>query len=305
MHMSARNNRLASTLGALALAITDKTAVSSQETTGAGGSAAAALVTIATRPGLSIESLRKILGISQPAAVRLVDRLAAEGLVAREPGHDGRTRALRCTAAGQGQAQAILAARRNSVSPVLSALGAGEQEELSRLLETLLAILPATRDQARHLCRLCDHAACQGSWCPVDRAAPPGPAGEKQPPAATTGTALTGDQIVTYSDGMEDGQIFKALADPTRRALLDLLFEHDGQTVTNLESHTQMTRFGVMKHLRVLEGAGLVVSRKTGRNRQYHLNPVPIQQLQDRWMTKYTQRRAAALLDLKTQLEEQ
>jgi len=103
----------------------------------------------------------------------------------------------------------------------------------------------------------------------------------------------------------DDDRVFKALADRSRRRLLDLLFERDGQTLTELESRLAMTRFGVMKHLRQLEEAGLVVSRKVGRTRVHHLNPVPIQQIHDRWIDKYTAHRAAALADLKKQLEEQ
>jgi DNA-binding transcriptional ArsR family regulator len=104
---------------------------------------------------------------------------------------------------------------------------------------------------------------------------------------------------------MDDDRVFKALADPSRRHLLDLLFERDGQTLTELESQLDMTRFGVMKHLKQLEEAGLVISRKIGRTRVHHLNPVPIQQIHDRWIDKYTAHRAATLADLKKQLEEQ
>ena len=103
---------------------------------------------------------------------------------------------------------------------------------------------------------------------------------------------------------MDDGLVFKALADATRRHLLDRLFERDGRTLTELESELEMTRFGVMKHLRVLEEAGLVVSRRSGREKLHFLNPVPIRQIHDRWIDKYTGRRAAALLDLKDRLEE-
>ena len=103
---------------------------------------------------------------------------------------------------------------------------------------------------------------------------------------------------------INDDHVFKALADPTRRFLLDLLFARDGRTLTELESELEMTRFGVMKHLRVLEEAGLVVSRKVGRTRLHHLNSVPIRQIHDRWIDKYTEHRVAALADLKTRLEE-
>ena len=116
---------------------------------------------------------------------------------------------------------------------------------------------------------------------------------------------MTCDHTVTYSDGVNDDDlVFKALADPTRRVLLDRLFERDGRTLTELESQLDMTRFGVMKHLRLLEEAGLVVSRKAGRNRLHYLNPVPIRLIHDRWIDKYTEHRVSALAELKTQLEE-
>ncbi len=102
----------------------------------------------------------------------------------------------------------------------------------------------------------------------------------------------------------DDDCVFKALADPTRRLLLDRLFERDGRTLTELESQLEMTRFGVMKHLRLLEEAGLVVSRKVGRTRLHYLNPVPLRQIHDRWIDKYTEHRASVLAELKTQLEE-
>ena len=98
--------------------------------------------------------------------------------------------------------------------------------------------------------------------------------------------------------------VFKALADPTRRDLLDALFAEDGQSLTALEERVAMTRFGVMKHLKVLEAAGLVVTRKRGREKLHHLNPVPIRLIQERWVSKYAEPWAAALTDLKTQLEE-
>jgi DNA-binding transcriptional ArsR family regulator len=101
----------------------------------------------------------------------------------------------------------------------------------------------------------------------------------------------------------DDGLVFKALADPTRRLLLDRLFERDGRTLTELESEVEMTRFGVMKHLRVLEEAGLVVSRKSGREKRHFLNAIPIRLIHDRWIDKYTERRVSALADLKSELE--
>jgi DNA-binding transcriptional ArsR family regulator len=103
----------------------------------------------------------------------------------------------------------------------------------------------------------------------------------------------------------DDGDlVFRALADPTRRHLLDRLFERDGRTLTELESELEMTRFGVMKHLRVLEDACLVVTRRSGRAKLHYLNPVPIRLIHDRWIDKYTEPRVSALAELKTALEE-
>jgi DNA-binding transcriptional ArsR family regulator len=104
---------------------------------------------------------------------------------------------------------------------------------------------------------------------------------------------------------VDDDRVFKALADSTRRHLLDRLFQRDGRTLTELESELQMTRFGVMKHLHVLEEAGLVVTRRSGREKLHFLNPVPIRLIHDRWIDKYTERHVSALADLKTALEEE
>jgi uncharacterized protein YndB with AHSA1/START domain len=102
--------------------------------------------------------------------------------------------------------------------------------------------------------------------------------------------------------GMDD--VFRALADPTRRSLLDELFKEDGQTLSALEERLPMTRFGVMKHLKLLEAAGLVVTRKRGREKLHFLNPVPIRLIHDRWVSKYTEPWVAALSDLKRTLED-
>ena len=104
---------------------------------------------------------------------------------------------------------------------------------------------------------------------------------------------------------IDDDRVFKALADPTRRFLLDLLFARDGRTLTELESELEMTRFGVMKHLRVLEEAHLVVTRRSGRAKLHFLNPVPIRVVHDRWVSKYAEPWAATLSELKTELEAQ
>jgi DNA-binding transcriptional ArsR family regulator len=100
-------------------------------------------------------------------------------------------------------------------------------------------------------------------------------------------------------------EVFKALADPSRRQLLDLLHEQDGQTLSALEAKLPMTRFGVMKHLRVLEGAHLIVTRRRGREKLHFLNPVPIRQIYERWVSKYAEPWVSALTELKRDLEEE
>ena len=110
------------------------------------------------------------------------------------------------------------------------------------------------------------------------------------------------DEHKSGVDGLHP--VFRALADPSRRFLLDLLFERDGRTLTELESELEMTRFGVMKHLKVLEEANLVVTQRSGREKLHFLNPIPIRMVHDRWIDKYTEQRVTALLDLKNQLEQ-
>ena len=100
-------------------------------------------------------------------------------------------------------------------------------------------------------------------------------------------------------------EVFKAMADPTRRLLLDRLFENDGQTLSSLEDRLPMSRFGVMKHLKVLEEANLVVTRRRGRAKLHFLNPVPIRLIHDRWVSKYAEPWASALSGLKKELEEE
>jgi len=100
-------------------------------------------------------------------------------------------------------------------------------------------------------------------------------------------------------------EVFKALADPTRRQLLDELYKRDGQTLTELESRLPMSRFGVMKHLKVLEEAHLVTTQRRGREKLHFLNPVPIRLVHDRWVSKYAEPWAATLTGLKRRLEDE
>jgi DNA-binding transcriptional ArsR family regulator len=109
--------------------------------------------------------------------------------------------------------------------------------------------------------------------------------------------------MVTYTRNMDE--VFKALADPTRRELLDQLFASDGQTLTALDARLPMSRFGVMKHLRVLEDAGLVVTRRRGREKLHFLNPVPIRLVYERWVSKYAEPWVSGLTGLKKELEEE
>jgi uncharacterized protein YndB with AHSA1/START domain/DNA-binding transcriptional ArsR family regulator len=99
--------------------------------------------------------------------------------------------------------------------------------------------------------------------------------------------------------------VFRAIADPHRRRLLDLLFQRDGQSLSELQAHLPMTRFGVMKHLSVLEGVGLVTTAKVGRERLHYLNPVPIQEVYDRWVGKFARHVTPAITALKARLEEE
>jgi uncharacterized protein YndB with AHSA1/START domain/DNA-binding transcriptional ArsR family regulator len=112
------------------------------------------------------------------------------------------------------------------------------------------------------------------------------------------------DLKVTYTGPVVDDKVFRALADPTRRLLLDRLFEREGRSLNDLQGEVSgMTRFGVMKHLRALEAAGLVITRKVGRERLHYLNPVPVQLISDRWVSRYARPKAAALSGLKADLE--
>jgi DNA-binding transcriptional ArsR family regulator len=101
----------------------------------------------------------------------------------------------------------------------------------------------------------------------------------------------------------DEDRIFKALGDSSRRFLLDLLFKQDGQTLGELEARLAMSRFGVMKHLKVLEHAGLVITRRQGREKLHYLNAVPIRLIHDRWIDKYREREVSALANLKASLE--
>jgi uncharacterized protein YndB with AHSA1/START domain/DNA-binding transcriptional ArsR family regulator len=130
------------------------------------------------------------------------------------------------------------------------------------------------------------------------------PKGAAPPGLKERGTATREGGASKAPGGEREDTVFKALADPTRRRLLDELFRRDGQTLSDLENRFEMTRFGVMKHLRQLEEAGLVVTRRRGREKLHFLNPVPIRLVHDRWVSKYAEPWAAALSELRQRLEQ-
>jgi DNA-binding MarR family transcriptional regulator len=163
--------RTANLLGALVTALHDELEASTVEAAEHGAAFPAALASMLGEPGMSIEGLRRILGLSHSGTVRLLDCLEADGAVERKAGADGRTAALHLTAAGRRQARAVLDARRSALAPALALLSAAEQAQLSRLTEKLLAGLTRDRRHSDHICRLCDLAVCPDATCPVDCAA--------------------------------------------------------------------------------------------------------------------------------------
>jgi MarR family transcriptional repressor of emrRAB len=165
--------RVANLLGANALEVGDRLRIAAEDAAGQGGSGPAALVALTNfADGETVDALARVLGISHSGAVRLVDRLAGEGLVRRERGAaDARQVRLRITAAGRAAAERILAAREGALEDELAPLSAGERHQLAGLLEKLLA--GATPDSAasRRICRLCDPCACgHPAHCPVTQA---------------------------------------------------------------------------------------------------------------------------------------
>ena len=162
-------DRLANLLGAATLAAGDRLRAAVEDDLGVGGAAPAALVHLLDYPGESAESLRQVLGITQPATARAIDRLAADGLLERRPGPDRRTHALHLTAAGRRRTRRLLARRAGALQGLLGRLGPEEQARLLPLLEALVAGLADDRPEALRVCRLCDRrACCQDPGCPLD-----------------------------------------------------------------------------------------------------------------------------------------
>jgi DNA-binding MarR family transcriptional regulator len=162
-------DRLANLLGVAALTATDRLRSAVERELAHGGSAPAGLVHLQAYPGESVEALRHVLGVSQPAAVRVVNRLVAQGLVDRRAGPDRRTLALHLTAVGERAASELLSRRTQSLRSLLDALEPDEQAALEPLLERLVAATARDRPQALRVCRLCDRRACKSAaGCPLE-----------------------------------------------------------------------------------------------------------------------------------------
>ncbi len=161
-----RDRRGANILGAFALALTDAMQRDMARMAEQGESGNAALVVIAGNPGLSVDRLAKILRLSQPGTVRLVDRLQQDGLVERRPGADRRTLALFLSEAGQRQRRALLLGREQSLQTVLDQLSPDEQAALVGIVEKVLPALSHSELEAETICRFCDDDVCLAETCP-------------------------------------------------------------------------------------------------------------------------------------------
>lgn len=166
-----RESRTINLLGALVLALHDEMEAATSAAAEHGAAYPSALVTIYGSPGLSIEALRQILGLTHSGTVRLLDALAHEGSVVRKAGKDARSVAVELTAAGRRQALAVLRAREQALAPALEGLSAGERGQLLALAEKVLGRLTRSPRHADAICRLCDLGACPGERCPVECAA--------------------------------------------------------------------------------------------------------------------------------------
>ena len=165
------DQRTANLLGAVVVALGDALDEATEAAAGHGGAGPAALATAAQLPAQAVGSLGERVGLSQSAGVRLVDRLAADGLLVRGPGRDGRTLAVTATHAGAARAAGVLAARRQVLEGALAALLPAEREQLVVLLERMLDHLTGGTVDACRTCRLCEVAACPQERCPVTLAA--------------------------------------------------------------------------------------------------------------------------------------
>ncbi len=166
-------DRLAQLLGALSLSATDRFRATVDGSLGRGGAHAAALVHLDTHPGDSVQELATALGVSQPAAVKLADRLSSDRLLERRAGHDNRTLALHLTPEGRTAAARVLADRAAELDRIVAVLDPRERSDLEPLLEKLVGALAGDRDGALTVCRLCDRESCRGApaGCPLGHTA--------------------------------------------------------------------------------------------------------------------------------------
>lgn len=164
-------DRTANLLGALALALTDRMTEETETRAMHGAAAPAALVSVGVDPGLSVGTLAQTVGLTHSATVRLVDRLVRNGLVERRGGIDGRSVGLHLTRRGGARRRAILDGRNEVLSEALASLPAGDQAALVPLIEALLGAMTQNRQQADHICRLCNEDICPEETCPVEGAA--------------------------------------------------------------------------------------------------------------------------------------
>lgn len=166
-------DRTANLLGVVGLAVADRIEVVARDVLAHAGETPAALVVIGYGTGPSNDTLRRILGLSHPGAVRLVDRLVADGLVERREGEDRRAVALYLTKRGQARREGLLQGRLAAIRPLLAALSEPEQETLAALLHKMLSSLDTTDMDRRRLCRLCDDRVCTNCPIPADKPIPP------------------------------------------------------------------------------------------------------------------------------------
>ena len=164
-------DRTANLLGALALVLTDRMTEETQTRAMHGAAAPAVVVSIGADPGLSVGALAQTVGLTHSATVRLVDRLARDELVERRGGTDGRSVGLHLTRRGIARRRAILKGRNQILSEALAALPVNDQAALTPLIEALLGAITQDRQQADHICRLCDEDICPEATCPVESAA--------------------------------------------------------------------------------------------------------------------------------------
>ncbi len=171
--MQSISARDANVVGAYVLAAGEAVRHATEEVAGGSGALTSALVTVVLFPGERVDALRRVVGLSPSGVVRGVDRLVAAGLVERRGGSgDAREVLLHPTRRGVRIAERILSARARAVDQLLGCLSSRERAELMRLFEKLLTALPSDREATRRICRLCDHPACERSWCPISEGAP-------------------------------------------------------------------------------------------------------------------------------------